>query len=82
MLANFFGTDDVTFSMTSTFVHPVTGATPTNPRVYHSFSAAADDVVVARIYEGIHFRSADEDARSGGKHVANWVFNHFLRPAH
>jgi hypothetical protein len=81
MLANYFGTDDVTFTMTSSFVHS-TGALPTNPRTYHSFSAVADDVVEARIYEGIHFRSADEDARSEGKHVANWVFNHFLRPLH
>ena len=28
MLANFFGTDKFTFTMTSTFVHPVTGETP------------------------------------------------------
>jgi len=82
MLANFFGTDKYTFSMTSTFVHPTTGQTPQNPRVYSRFSDAADDVVDARIYEGIHFRSADEDARSGGKHIANWAFAHFLRPSH
>ena len=81
MLANFFGTDHVAFSMTSTFVHP-NGAVPQNPRLYDRFSAAADDIVDARIYEGIHFRSADEDARSQGKHVANWVFNHFLGPVH
>jgi len=82
MLANFFGTDKYTFTMTSTFVHPTTGQTPQNPRVYSRFSDAADDVVDARIYEGIHFRSADEDARSGGKHIANWAFAHFLRPSH
>jgi hypothetical protein len=82
MLANFFGTDKYTFTMTSTFVHPTTGQTPQNPRVYSRFSDAADDVVDARIYEGIHFRSADEDARSGAKHIANWAFAHFLRPSH
>jgi hypothetical protein len=80
MLANFFGRDRHTFTMTSAFVHPVTGQTPQNPRVYSRFSEAADDVVNARIYEGIHFRSADEDARSQGKHIANWAFVHFLRP--
>ena len=79
MLANFFGTDKFTFTMTSNFVHP-SGATPGNPRVYTTFSDAASDVVDARIFQGIHFRSADEDARSQGKHIANWVFTRFLRP--
>jgi hypothetical protein len=82
MLANFFGTDKFTFTMTSSFVHPVTGETPQNPRVYTRFSDAADDVVDARIFEGIHFRSADVDARSQGKHIANWAFAHLLRPLH
>ena len=82
MLANFFGRDRFTFTMTSTFVHPTTGETPQNPRVYSRFSDAANDVVDARIFEGIHFRSADEDARSQGKHIANWAFTHFLRPSH
>jgi len=79
MLANVFGTDKFSFTMTSTFVHPTTGETPRNPRVYNRFSDAATDVVDARIYEGIHFRSADEDGRSQGKHIANWVFAHTLR---
>ncbi len=79
MLANFFGTDDMSFTMTSNFVHP-SGLQPKNPRVYEHFSDAADDVVDARIFEGIHFRFADEVARRQGKHVANWAFSHFLRP--
>ena len=80
MLANFFGTDEMTFTMTSNFVHPTLGTTPKNPRTYERFSDAADDVVDARIFEGIHFRFADEVARRQGKHVANWAFSHFLRP--
>ena len=79
MLANFFGTDTMTFSMTSNFVHP-NGSRPSNPRTYQHFSDAADDIVNARIYEGIHFRAADEGSRKQGKHVANWAFSHFLRP--
>jgi hypothetical protein len=51
---------------------------PQNPRRYSKFSDAADDVVDARIYEGIHFRSGDEDARSHAKHIANLAFNHSL----
>jgi hypothetical protein len=33
---------------------------------YHRFSDMADDVVDVRIYQGIHFRSADEVARRQG----------------
>jgi hypothetical protein len=54
--------------------------TPAPTRTYHKFSDAAADVVLARIYEGIHFRFADEDARKQGRHVAQWVFGHFLKP--
>jgi hypothetical protein len=82
MLANALGGDKYIFEVTSNFVHPVTGERPQNPRLYTRFSALADDVVDARIYEGIHFRSADEDARNLGKHVANWTFSHVLRQLH
>jgi hypothetical protein len=80
MLANFFGTDKMTFTMTSNFVHPTLGTMPKNPRTYERFSDAADDVVDARMLEGHSFRAADEVARRQGKHVANWAFSHFLRP--
>jgi hypothetical protein len=79
MLANFFGTDKMTFSLTSAFVPPA-GYTFVTTRTYDRFSDAADDVVDARVYEGIHFRFADTVARREGKHVANWAFAHFLRP--
>jgi hypothetical protein len=75
MLARFFGTDKVTFSITSAIPQVVQ-----NPRVYARFSEAAADIVNARIYEGIHFRFADEVARRQATHVANWAFSHFLRP--
>jgi hypothetical protein len=75
MLANFFGTDKVTFSLTSTFAQALQ-----KTRTYDRFSDAADDIVDARVYEGIHFRFADTVARRQGMHVANWAFAHFLRP--
>jgi VCPO second helical-bundle domain len=74
-LALFFGTDEMTFT-----------ATTTNPmaiqqtRTYSRFSDAADDVVTARVFEGIHFRFADAEGRKQGRHVAQWVFGHFLKP--
>ena len=75
ILANFFGTDKMTFSMTSNTPQVVQ-----KTRTYSRFSDAAEDVVDARIYVGIHFRFADVVARRQGLHVANWAFSHFLRP--
>ena len=49
---------------------------------YHRFSDMADDVVNVRIYQGIHFRSADEVARRHGTRLADLAFSHFLRPLH
>lgn len=74
--ALFFGTDEMTFIVTTT---NTTSGIPQSI-TYNRFSDAAADVVNARIHEGIHFRFADEDARKQGRHVAQWVFGHFLRP--
>jgi hypothetical protein len=77
ILARFFATDRVTFTITSNF--PL--ADP-KAREYHRFSDAADDMVEVRIYQGIHFRSADEAARREGTRVAQQAFDNFLRPRH
>jgi len=74
-LALFFGTDHMNFSLTTN--NP---AALQQTRTYSRFSEAAVEVVNARIYEGIHFRFADVEARKQGRHVAQWVFSHFLRP--
>jgi len=75
--ALFFGTDHMTFTVNTTNTTPGIPQT----KIYHRFTDAADDVVTARIWEGIHFRFADEDARKQGRHVAQWIFGHFLKPA-
>jgi hypothetical protein len=54
----------------------------TNPRQYQRLSDAAEEVVDARVWLGIHFRFADEAARRQGTRVAQWVFDRFLRPVH
>jgi hypothetical protein len=74
-LALFFGTNHMSFSLTTT--NP---AAVQQTRMYTRFSEAAGEVVNARIYEGIHFRFADVAARRQGRHVAQWIFSHFLRP--
>jgi hypothetical protein len=75
MLALYFGTDNVTFTVTST--NP--NANP-NSRTYTSFTDAALDVVEARILQGIHTRTADLNGRHLGQTVARWVFRHALTP--
>jgi hypothetical protein len=52
----------------------------TTPRLYRRISDAAQEVVDARILLGIHFRSADEAARTLGQRVAWHTFTHALRP--
>jgi hypothetical protein len=64
MLRLFFRTDRVNFSLI--------GAT--SNRDYTRFSDVATDVVDARIYMGIHFRSPDAAGRSSGQR-----YRYFLR---
>jgi hypothetical protein len=75
MLKLFFKTDKVTFVVTSSNAN----ANP-NSRTYTRFSEAALQVVEARIYQGIHLRSADLAGRKLGRGVAHWVYDHALRP--
>ena len=56
MLRLFFRTDRVNFSMVG----------PTTSRFFTRFSDAANEVVEARMFMGIHFRFADTAARSQG----------------
>ena len=71
----FFGTGHLPFTVVSE--HPL--ANP-KTRTYHRFSELSWDTVDVRIYHGIHFRFADEEARKQGRHVAQWVFDHSLQP--
>ena len=75
-LALFFGKDHFAFSVTTTNLGP----TVQDTRTFNRFSDARQEVVDARIYEGIHFRFADEAARRQGRQVADLVFRNYLRP--
>jgi len=75
VLALFFGTDRMTFD-----INTAVPAAIIKTRTYKRFSDAAQDVVDARVYLGIHFRTADEVARTQSRLVADWVFKHSLLP--
>jgi hypothetical protein len=76
MLTLFFEKDQMAFSVTTTNLGP----TVQDTRTFSRFSDGAQEVVDGRIYEGIHFRFADEAARKQGTQVANWAFKNFMRP--
>ena len=70
--AHYFGRDKVSFSAFSVD----SGTT----RHFGSFSQATAEVVGARIWAGIHFRSADVDGTRLGGAVGNHVTEHYFRP--
>jgi len=75
-LALFFGRDNIPFKVTSN-----ASAAVKKERWFASFSAAAQQVVNARVFLGIHFRFADTAARDQGRAVAEFVHNHYLLPS-
>jgi hypothetical protein len=71
--ANFFGTDKKAFDV-------VSSRFPGQPRHYDRFSAAIDEVVDARVWGGIHFRTADEQGAEIGKQVSRWLRKYYFQP--
>jgi hypothetical protein len=75
-MENFFETDAMEFSMTTTN----TGPTNQDTRNYTSFSQAIQEVVDGRVLLGIHFRFADEASVKLGHDVVKWGHKNYLRP--
>jgi hypothetical protein len=60
----------------------IVATSPTNPgftREWTSFSQGVDEVIEARIWSGIHFRTSDETGARVGRQVARFTFQHALR---
>jgi hypothetical protein len=68
----FFGTDMVSFQLAS----PATATT----RSYDRFTFVLRDTIDARVWLGIHFRTADVHGAWLGKKVAQWVDKHYFEP--
>ncbi|MGH9191670.1 MAG: vanadium-dependent haloperoxidase [Acidimicrobiales bacterium] len=73
-LRDFFGTDKATFSATS--------ATSGTSRSFTRFTQALDEIIDARVWSGIHFRTADEQGATIGKQVARYSRTHHFHPTH
>ena len=75
VMARFFNTDFISFSMTSGAPYP--GIT----RKFWSFSEAARENGASRILCGIHFATAVNAGYIQGERIGEWVYEHALRPA-
>ena len=86
VLADVLGTDDVAFDVCSySFViEPESncdGATPV-VRSYDSFSEAAVENGLSRIWVGWHFRNAVEMGYQHGERIAHRALHHAFQPVH
>jgi hypothetical protein len=72
VLAHYFG-ERTRFRVTSDVMPGVV-------RSFDSFSTALEEVKNARIFAGIHFRSATNDGQILGVSVANYVLDHAMQP--
>jgi PAP2 superfamily len=69
----FFGTNQVRFGVTSTRF-------PGETRYFDRFSDALNEIVDARVYAGLHFRTADIQGRILGRKVADYMARHYFQP--
>jgi uncharacterized protein (TIGR03118 family) len=74
VLAGFFGTDNISFSLTSEDLKGVAHA-------FSSFSAAAAEAENSVVWAGDHFRFDVVAGDTQGKSVAQFVGQHFFKPA-
>jgi hypothetical protein len=75
-LKAFFGTDKVAFTALSNKCSPA----PCPSRSFDRFSEALKEVIGARVWSGIHFRTADVQGAVLGKKVAHWLRKHYFQP--
>ena len=73
-LKAFFGTDKVNFTVVSNKCSPA----PCPDRSFQRFTAALDEIINARVWSGIHFRTADVQGAFLGKEVAQWLRKHYF----
>jgi len=73
ILRKFFDTDTIE---NASYTYPLFGVTC----YWSSYSALAKDVIDARVWGGIHTRTADEHAYNLGLQIAEYEFNNFMRP--
>ncbi|MCL7426042.1 vanadium-dependent haloperoxidase [Streptomyces sp. YS415] len=74
VMARYFGTDNITFTMTTE-----DRQSPVRQRTFTSFSQAATENANSRVWLGVHFPWDATDGIELGKDVGNYVFDNELR---
>ncbi len=59
---------------------PIISTIGTITREWNTFDEGLDEVIDARVYSGIHFRTADVAGSRQGRQVAHFIWTHELRP--
>ena len=73
VLQMFFGTDEIPFGVTSAQFGGET-------RFFDRFSQPLEEIIEARIWAGLHFRSADVQAAELGRNVAELMADNYFQP--
>ena len=74
-LRAFFGTDEVAFTAVSNKCSPA----PCPNRSFDRFSDALEEIINARVWGGIHFRTADEQGATLGRKIVKYMRKHYFR---
>ena len=73
VLESFLGTDEIAFGVTSVqFLGEV--------RSFNRFSDALEEIVEARIWAGLHFRTGDVQGQALGANVADYAVANYFQP--
>jgi hypothetical protein len=67
----FFGTDEIGFDVTSSRF-------PHQPRHFDRFSEPLKEIIEARIWAGLHFRTGDVQAQILGSDVAEYMAQNYF----
>jgi hypothetical protein len=73
VLEQFFGSDDISYDVTSSQFDNET-------RHFERFSQALDEITEARIWAGLHYRTADIDAKIIGGKVVDYMEQNYFQP--
>ena len=74
-LRTFFGTSKLTLAVTSSRF-------PGETRTFTKVQQPLKEIVEARIWAGLHFRTADEQSKKLGRQVARYMARHYFQPLH
>ena len=73
ILQMFFGTDEIGFDVTSRRF-------PSESRHFDRFWEPLEEIIEARIWPGLHFRTADLQTQVLGEKVAGYMAEHYFQP--